>query len=372
MSRLLSVSKFDVVKTGVDGMKLKKWLEELYRPAGTIEDKRDYFIDNLKALLIVLVIFGHIVLYWGSVEQMTALYYFVHTFHMPFFVFVTGYMAKGVMKNGKFAAQRLFSMLWMYLVFSILSVLVARAFGRDARLNLFDVSAAQWYLLAVAIWYLLVPLLLSLKPWVGMLLTVAAGLLIGYFDNVDTYLTLSRVFTFMPFFAFGLYLSKEKMEAFLDKKLWVRGIALLVLVLACGYFVFVGNPLYGYSRIVFGGKPYREILKEYRAYGFLIRGGLYAFAVVISAACMLVMPRRKMFFSYVGKYSMAVYVLHILVRNGLNYAGVFDLTKQLSAPYMLLTIPVSVVAALLLGNPLFGKAFNFISNPIKFLKKKQD
>ena len=58
-------------------------------------------------------------------------------------------------------------------------------------------------------------------------------------------------------------------------------------------------------------------------------------------------------------------------RNGLNYAGVFDLTKQLSAPYMLLTIPVSVVAALLLGNPLFGKAFNFISNPIKFLKKKQ-
>jgi len=67
-------------------------------------DNRDYFWDNLKAFLMVLVIFGHTVTSLREVKEITGLYYFVYTFHMPLFVFTSGFMAKTIMRDGKFRA----------------------------------------------------------------------------------------------------------------------------------------------------------------------------------------------------------------------------------------------------------------------------
>ncbi len=346
-------------------------MQNLYNPELKAEgDNRDYFLDNLKAFLMVLVIFGHIVTSLRSVKEISSLYYYVYTFHMPCFVFTSGYMAKGIMKNGKFRADRYFSILWLYFVFRIASYELTKAYGKAGSLDLFDISAAPWYLLALSVWYLCVPLLQSLKPVVGIALTTAAALLIGYADSVGTYLSLSRIVVFLPFFAMGLYLSKEKLDMFLSKKLRIP--ALLLLMITCGYFVFVGNPLTGVGKIVFGGTPYSAFMKELTPYGGLIRAGLFLFAALISACCMLLTPRRKMWFSYVGKYSLAVYILHILVRNWMKYEGIFTKIKKLPAKYMWFSIPACVIAALILGNPVFGKILNWISNPFRGLKKKKE
>ncbi len=80
-------------------------------------DNRDYFWDNLKAFLMVLVIFGHTVTSLREVKEITGLYYFVYTFHMPLFVFTSGFMAKTIMRDGKFRADRFFSTLWLYFFF---------------------------------------------------------------------------------------------------------------------------------------------------------------------------------------------------------------------------------------------------------------
>lgn len=332
-----------------------------------IKDNREYFMDNLKAFLIVLVIFGHVVTSLRPVSEISRLYYFVYTFHMPCFAFTSGYMAKSMMKNGKFRADRYFSTLWLYVFFRTANYLIARAFGRKASLELFDVSGAPWYLLALSAWYLMVPLLLSMKAYVGVIVTTLAGLLIGYADNVDSYLALSRTIVYLPFFTIGLYLSRERLDIFLSKKLRIP--AFLLLAASAGYFVFVGNPLSGISKIVFGGTPYSSTLKALAPYGFFIRGGLYLFAIVISAACMFWIPRRKMWFSYVGRYSLAVYILHIFVRDAMKWSGVFGKIKKLPGRYMLLSIPACVIAALILGNPLFGKAMNWIANPFREIKK---
>ena len=53
--------------------------------------ERVYKFDNLKLLLIVLVIFGHILEF---VPNSMDKYIFIYTFHMPCFMFVTGYFAK--------------------------------------------------------------------------------------------------------------------------------------------------------------------------------------------------------------------------------------------------------------------------------------
>lgn len=332
-----------------------------------LKDNREYFIDNLKAFLIVLVIFGHVATCLQYRKENSGLYYFIYIFHMPCFAFTSGYMAKSIVKNGKFRADRYFSTLWLYAFFRTATCLIERAYGRDTELKLFDVSGAPWYLLALSAWYLMVPLLLSLKPYVGIIITTFAGLLIGYADDVDTYLSLSRTLVFLPFFAIGLYLSRESLEAFLSKKLRIP--AFLLLAVTAGYFVFVGNPISGFSKIVYGGTPYSSALGSLAPYGFFIRGGLYLAAVVLSAACMLLIPRRRTWFSYVGKYSLAVYILHVFVRDIMKWSGIFRRLKKLPSKYMLLAFPLCVIAALVLGNPLFGRAMNWIANPFREFKR---
>lgn len=132
----------------------------------------------------------------------------------------------------------------------------------------------------------------------------------------------------------------------------------------------VGNPLKDLKRFVFGSSPYSAILEGTQAYGFLYRGGLYILAIILSLGCMYLIPRRKMWFSYVGKYSMSVYILHVFVRDIMKYTGLFKEIKKLPEQYMYLAIPISIIAALVLGNPLFGKAINWISNPLKGIVNK--
>lgn len=334
-----------------------------------LKDNRDNLIDNLKAFLIVLVIFGHVNTKLRSVGELTRLYYFIHTFHMPCFAFTSGYLAKTVMKDGKFRGERYFSTLWLFVFFRLVNCGTARAFGHPAKLEFFDIESAAWYLLALSAWYVLVPLLLSMRPAVGLAVTVLAGLLVGYADNVGTFLTFSRMLVFLPFFAAGLYLPREKLMGFVERYGKMRILAVVFLLAAASYFVFVGNPLKSCARIVFGGTPYSVALKTYAPYGFFIRGGLYLFAALVSMACVLAVPRRKMWFSYVGKYSLAVYILHIFVRDILVYAGVFTKIKKLPGRYMLLSIPACVAAALVLGNPFFGKLMNFVANPVREWKR---
>ncbi|MBQ9120243.1 MAG: acyltransferase family protein [Lachnospiraceae bacterium] len=351
-------------------MSIKAWVQSWYNPELRKEgDNRDYFVDNLKAFLMVLVIFGHVVTSLRGVKEMSALYYFVYTFHMPLFVFTSGYMAKGIMKDGKFRVDRYFSILWMYFFFRVANYLLGRQLGHSSKFKLLEVSGAPWYLLAMSAWYLMVPLLLSMKPLVGVIVATMAGLLMGYVEEAEDFLAISRIAVYLPFFAIGLYVSKERLDNFLNKRLRIP--ALLLLAGACGYFVFVGNPLKPIKKIVFGGTPYSATLGELEPYGFLIRGGLYLFAVLIGVACMFLIPRRKMWFSYVGKYSMAVYILHIFVRDAMKYTGVFTEIKKLPGRYMFLAIPACAVAALVLGNPLFGKLINWISNPFRSLKRKK-
>ena len=57
---------------------------------------REAYFDNAKLLLIFLVVFGHIIQHLkSSIPLADVLYQWVYLFHMPAFVFVSGFFAKG-------------------------------------------------------------------------------------------------------------------------------------------------------------------------------------------------------------------------------------------------------------------------------------
>lgn len=52
---------------------------------------RDYRLDRLRLLLMVLVVFGHLLELFPGAEK---LYRVIYSFHMPAFLFLSGYFAR--------------------------------------------------------------------------------------------------------------------------------------------------------------------------------------------------------------------------------------------------------------------------------------
>src|SRR5690625_7801367 len=58
--------------------------------------KRLAYFDNAKLLLIFLVVFGHLIQpFTGDSKSVQTLYTWIYTFHMPAFIFLAGFFAKG-------------------------------------------------------------------------------------------------------------------------------------------------------------------------------------------------------------------------------------------------------------------------------------
>lgn len=52
--------------------------------------ERKYKFDNLRFILMFLVVFGHFL----ALQDEYSLYRFIYSFHMPAFIFISGYFAK--------------------------------------------------------------------------------------------------------------------------------------------------------------------------------------------------------------------------------------------------------------------------------------
>src|SRR5699024_12235808 len=58
--------------------------------------KRNAYFDNAKLLLIFLVVFGHATQpFISESNSISTLYTWIYTFHMPAFIFLAGFFAKG-------------------------------------------------------------------------------------------------------------------------------------------------------------------------------------------------------------------------------------------------------------------------------------
>lgn len=63
--------------------------------------QRDYLFDNYKALLIILVVIGHFI--EPAYKNNTLLYtlkWLIFSFHMPAFIFISGYFSKRELSFG--------------------------------------------------------------------------------------------------------------------------------------------------------------------------------------------------------------------------------------------------------------------------------
>ena len=76
--------------------------------------ERNYWLDNTKFLLILLVVVGHFISSFRKYELVNHFYYFILLFHMPLFVFITGFFCK----NFNSRKSKIVNYAVLYLIFT--------------------------------------------------------------------------------------------------------------------------------------------------------------------------------------------------------------------------------------------------------------
>ncbi|PHV71712.1 hypothetical protein CS063_03895 [Sporanaerobium hydrogeniformans] len=264
--------------------------------------KRNYFIDNLKVFLIFFVVFGHIIEYYiDEYSFLKVVYLFIYFFHMPLFVFISGYLSKNIDKGRKTAIKNL---LIPYVIFNVIwYVLVFIATGKFMLLIIYP-GWTLWYLISLFFWRMSLKYLVKIPHIVPI--SIVCGLLIGLMPRGGVILSLSRTITFMPFFLIGYYTKEEMLlkVSKIEKTLAICGILLGIRVAS---FV-VKTGLINYE-FFYNSHSYLESGLSMQE-GFLSRGALYVGATLLSICVLSLIPRRRTFFTRIGEQTMNIYIFH--------------------------------------------------------------
>ena len=284
--------------------------------------ERDYFFDNLKAVLIFLVVLGHFLLPIRGDNPLVVVKRLIYVFHMPLFVFISGYFAKKIYKNGQYNFKKILYLLKAYVVFvvAIQIVYAIAGFEKITEIDFFSQSGAPWYLFAMIVWYLTIPFVRKCKAVPVLLLTVVLALTAGYFKNVGDFLCLSRILVFGPFFYLGYFLEQKTLEKALQPKL--QRLVVPCAEAICIFILAYGARLKDSLGMVYENISYYELEEVWK--GPMVRLSLMIAAFLISWAIMFFIPRGKTRLSVIGQNTMPVYMLHRILRDILMFAGIYD------------------------------------------------
>ena len=269
-------------------------------------------LDNARVYLIALVVFTHLFeLVLRYDQPALSVYRLILLFHMPAFVFVTGYFSRPDLFTPK-GLRTLLLLAWAFLLVNGLNHLWS-VYAEGATFSVVHIITqpyfALWFLQAMIWWRVLLPLFSAGTSRRAAVLAICASVLVavasGYLLRDGGWLTQSRAFFFLPFYVAGWRANQQKWK--MPRAWWTRA-------LAVGAFVSVFAALYwGHairnSELLYGRMSFAE-MGHLTATSGLMRVAIYCVSAVLIAAFMQLVPRKKLAFTVLGLTTLSVYVWH--------------------------------------------------------------
>lgn len=266
-------------------------------------ESRNYLLDNLKGLLIFLVVFGHsLELIKGDHIVFSVFYIFIYLFHMPAFVFISGYFSKNVEK----ARQSAFTtFLVPFVLFNTLWNLLAVIFTGDASLFSFITPGwALWYLLSMFIWRMLLKDLIRVKYILPISLLVGLGA--GIFGEFDSLLSMSRTLVFFPFFLMGYFTKEDRLFSFKKPH---KIYAVFIILLSIGFSYMIAYTKIFPIEFLYGSDSFQTSTIPIWL-GVLSRCLLYIIGFSFIFGLINTTKTKPTFFAKIGGNTLPVYILH--------------------------------------------------------------
>ena len=331
-----------------------------------MNNSRIIYYDNLKFILILLVIFGHVISISVNSSIGGGIYNFIFYFHMPLFVFISGFFTR-INNRVKFY-KGIFRLLEAYIVFQLIHLLPNFIRGDNFTFaSIINPEYALWYLLCVVYWriifYVVKPSLESAKTlYISLILFVLAG-----FIPLSLEASFQRAFFFFPFFVMGYYSQKYDIIRAVSKMpfsicLFSIGILLSLSIIS----VAIDFPNYVNDRdLLFGIKYYSQF--PYPIYlSIIFRIAYLINACVISVLFLRLIPQDYRCYSKYGKDTLFFYLYHSIFILLLRY---FVYVFSLPTNFFFCIIYFSVILLILF---IMNKIpfFSIMINPITNINKK--
>lgn len=171
-----------------------------------MEKQRDLSFDFIKGVLIFLVVYGHCLnqLHVRHTEGMVDVW--IYSFHMPMFMFVSGYFAAHTLKNGVGTTWKKISLRLLIpaIVWSIVVFCEKLLYGAAVSVRLFyDSCRGTWFLWSLLGLYMLASLVWRTKKkwlWISCISIVLYALWPYYPVDVLKHF---KIIEFFPVFCIG-------------------------------------------------------------------------------------------------------------------------------------------------------------------------
>lgn len=322
--------------------------------------KRNSYIDNYKALLIILVVLTHFTgALSGKSSFFNAFQIYNNFFYMPAFIMISGYLSK---KNDTLKLIK--SLLIPYLFMQILNILLDMFITHESNsIALFYPKFTLWYLLSLFLWRISIKYVSKIKY--GMIIMTIIALLSGFDTSIGTFMSLSRTIYFYPYFLLG-YKIKDLNQVLKYKNKVTIMISVIALgIIFCYTYYHVDSDI---LNVLTGAKDYEEI--NLATWGWLYRLICYGIGYTMTFFIAMIVPQRKLFFTNLGKKTMSVYVFHgcvyQFIRHRLHLYNYF----HTSFSYVILIIGVFLLIWILSRKPFIWIMQKISSVPIEKLKRR--
>ena len=167
--------------------------------------KRNYHLDNVKFILITLVSIGHFISQQLTNQTfLNNLFFFIYMFHMPLFIFISGYFSKSFYNDGKIKIEKIINFLILFFVFQIINNLIL-----GDNITMVQLSNISWYIFATVIWMCTIPFISNLKPKYVLAIALFLAIMSGFDKTATNAFAIARIVNYYPFFLLGYYCSKE-------------------------------------------------------------------------------------------------------------------------------------------------------------------
>ncbi|MGL5330268.1 MAG: acyltransferase family protein, partial [Peptostreptococcaceae bacterium] len=299
------------------------------------------------------VVFGHLIeRYIDFNDTLMGLYMFIYMFHMPLFIFISGFLSKRTDKSKKLLIKTL---LIPYIIFNIIWYTLAYLYVGEVNIPILYPGWTLWFLLSLFFWRVSLKYLIKIKYILPI--SFLLGLIVGMVPNGEI-LSFSRTIVFLPFFLLGYYTDINKLKTIESKvNIWI---AILGVTLFIGLALFASeNNMLDY-KFLYGSYSYSELGLNV-SQGILYRGLLYLTSICISIFICVITPNKKTFYTDMGKSTMYVYSFHIYAVILVFYLIPTWGQNSLSN-WVIIISPLFITYILSLT--IFKKLYNLLFNPI--------
>jgi fucose 4-O-acetylase-like acetyltransferase len=225
---------------------------------------------------------------------------------MPLFIFFSGYFSKNAEEaQGKAFLRALFP----YFILNSLYYILQTILQKELVFSFLHDSWMLWYFLSLFTMSVMLPFIIKIKY--SLILLFCFSLVIGFFSEFGTFLSLSRTICFGGYFLLGYYCNINIFEKIKKLKIAILCVAIIISILL---FVFFTSA-YGLSHVrgiiytLHRSTAYKN-MEIGRITGFMFRIITIPLAILFGSLVLAFMPDKRTIFTGLGKRSIIIFVFH--------------------------------------------------------------